>query len=68
MADTDKGIDDAVSEARNMKDEAEGTIEHYRNQVGRLQNDVLDSVQEKPLRTLGIAVMIGFALGALWKL
>ena len=68
MADTDKALDDAVSEARNMKDEAEGTIEHYRNQVGRLQNDVLDSVQEKPLRTLGIAVMIGFALGALWKL
>ena len=58
MADTDKAVDDAVSEARNMKDEAEGTIEHYRNQVGRLQNDVLDSVQEKPLR-IGLAVMIG---------
>ena len=51
-----------------MKDEAEGTIEHYRNQVGRIQNDVLDSVQEKPLRTLDIDVMIGFARGALWKL
>ena len=46
MADTDKAVDDAVSQARNMKDEAEGTIQHYRDQVGRLQDDFLDSVQE----------------------
>lgn len=60
--------DKAVSEARNMKDKAEGTIEHYRNQIERFQDDFMAEVQNKPLRTLGIAVMIGFALGAIYKI
>ena len=58
----------AVSEARNLKHEAEGTIEHYRNQAARFQDNLMAEVQDKPLRTLGIAVAIGFALGAIYKI
>lgn len=59
--------DKAVREARLKKNDTEGAIEQYRNQVRRVQDDFLSEVREKPLRTLGIAAMIGFAVGAIWK-
>lgn len=63
----DQAIDEAVSAARSIKDEAEGTIEHYRNQIEQFQNDFMSEVQDRPLRTLGVAVVLGFLIGAVWK-
>jgi ElaB/YqjD/DUF883 family membrane-anchored ribosome-binding protein len=64
---TDQAIDDAVFAARNMKDEAEGTIEHYRNQIEQFQSDFMSEVQDRPLRTLGVVAVLGFLIGAVWN-
>lgn len=66
--DAQTAAEKAVSEARNLKDEADGTIAHYRNRVETLHDDFITEVRQRPLRTLGLAVMIGFALGALYRI
>lgn len=60
-------VDEAVREARNMKDEADGIMGQYVNQARQLQDDVMTEIQDRPLRTLAIAVAFGFAIGAIWK-
>ena len=56
----DDAIDEAVSAARNMKDDAGNLIE-------RFHSDVVESAQDKPLTTLGVVAIVGFLIGAVWK-
>ena len=47
--------------AREVKEEASDLVE-------QTHDNVETSLKENPLKMLGIAVLIGFALGALYKL
>lgn len=53
-------VDKAVSEARNMKDNANNVSDNFQRAVDK-------SVADQPLTTLGLAVLVGFILGAIWK-
>lgn len=52
-------VDKAISEARNMKDAG--------NVSDNFQRAVDKSVTDQPMTTLGLAVLVGFILGAIWK-
>ncbi len=56
----DEAINAAVSEARNMKDDASDVAANFQTAVNR-------SVRDQPLTTLGMAIVAGFVFGAIWK-
>lgn len=53
-------IEETVGAARDLKDSAVAKAEAYRE-------DAVISVKEQPLKTLAIAAVIGFVIGAIWK-
>ena len=54
-------LNDVADTAREVKEEASDLVE-------QTHDEVETSLKENPLKMLGIAVLIGFALGALYKL
>jgi ElaB/YqjD/DUF883 family membrane-anchored ribosome-binding protein len=60
MGRAEHAVDEAISAARNMKNEAGDMIASY-------QEDLVASARDKPLATLGVAIVIGFLIGAVWK-
>lgn len=60
-------VEDAVSQARNMKDKAETSLQDIRRQAEDFQSQVIASARDKPIQTLAIAAFVGLALGALLK-
>ena len=54
-------LNDVADTAREVKEEASDLVE-------QTHDNVETSLKENPLKMLGIAVLIGFALGALYKL
>lgn len=54
-------LNDVADTAREVKEEASDLVE-------QTDDNVETSLKENPLKMLGIAVLIGFALGALYKL
>ena len=54
-------LNDVADTAREVKEEASDVVE-------QTHDNVETSLKENPLKMLGIAVLIGFALGALYKL
>lgn len=52
----------------NVAETAREAKEHAADLVEQTQEQVETSLKSSPLRTLGFAVLIGFALGALYKL
>ena len=54
-------LNDVADTAREVKEEASDLVEQTHDKVET-------SLKENPLKMLGIAVLIGFALGALYKL
>lgn len=67
-ADAQNAANKAVKEARSTANDAEGIVQHYRNEAGRVRDDFIAEVRDRPLRTLGIAAMVGFAMGVIWKI
>ena len=54
-------LNDVADTAREVKEEASDLVE-------QTHDNVETSLKENPLKMLGIAVLIGFDLGALYKL
>ena len=54
-------LNDVADRAREVKDEASDLVEQTHDKVEA-------SLKENPLKMLGIAVLIGFVLGAIYKL
>jgi ElaB/YqjD/DUF883 family membrane-anchored ribosome-binding protein len=61
MGRVEAAVDQAVSTARNMKDDAGEVANNFQRAVDR-------SVADQPITTIAIALLVGFALGAIWKI
>jgi ElaB/YqjD/DUF883 family membrane-anchored ribosome-binding protein len=57
---SDQDVDKAVRAARAMGSAAPTVTDNFQHAMDR-------SVRDQPLTTLGLAVMVGFVLGAIWK-
>lgn len=53
-------IDNAVSAARSLKDDATQVTDNFNKAVQ-------ESVSNQPMTTLAMAIAVGFVLGAIWK-
>lgn len=56
----DDDIDKALRAARAMKSAPATVTDNFQQAMDR-------SLRDQPLTTLGLAVMVGFVLGAIWK-
>jgi ElaB/YqjD/DUF883 family membrane-anchored ribosome-binding protein len=67
---TDK-LENLASRAQNMAEQAAEQAREYGEKAQEAARNfkpfVEKSMKEKPMGTLAVAAMIGFALGALWK-
>ena len=61
MGRVEDDIDQAVSTARSMKNDASDA-------VANLQTSIVKAVKEQPMMALAVVAAIGFAVGALRKL
>lgn len=68
MPGTEVAMDEAIA-SLGRGDGADGELQdqHYKSVVG-LRDAAEQSMADQPLTTLGIAVAIGFVLGAIWRL
>lgn len=57
---SDKDLDAAVRAARATSSSAPNVADNFQQAIDR-------SVRDQPLTTLGLAVLAGFVLGAIWK-
>ena len=58
MGRVEGAVDQAVSTARNMKDDAGEVANNFQRAVDR-------SVADQPMTTIAIALLVGFVLGAI---
>ena len=61
---TRASIDGALSEATDRGEEA---VDAVRDAFESLSSEVEESVKSNPLTTIGIAIGLGFLLGAAWR-
>ena len=68
MPGTEVPMDEALAtHGRGGGADSELQDQHYKSVVG-LRDAAEKSMADQPLTTLGIAVAIGFVLGAIWRL
>jgi ElaB/YqjD/DUF883 family membrane-anchored ribosome-binding protein len=64
---TNKVADQAEGLARTMSQQVHAASDHVEEVIGNVKGAVDKSLKNQPVRTLALAAVVGFVLGALWK-
>jgi ElaB/YqjD/DUF883 family membrane-anchored ribosome-binding protein len=67
MKDVTQSAEEAEEMAGKVAEQAREYAEKAQEAVKQFKPHVEKSMKEQPMATLGVAAVIGFVLGALWK-